>query len=152
MTARLPFAEHVRRALDSLPPELARGLKNVAVVIEEQDPADPDLLVVKPLLGSPLELDLATGRTNELKSRQKPTVLNNVETFINVPQILAQGVDWFVAQGVSVSRGLKFVGVSGHVARPRAMPQTPIPNRSAAGTASRSIRRATPAPRCRHCR
>jgi len=49
---------------------------------------------------------------------QKPTVLNNVETFINVPQILARGVDWFVAQGVSGSRGLKFVGVSGHAARP----------------------------------
>jgi predicted Zn-dependent protease with MMP-like domain len=44
VTARLPFEEHVRRALDSLPPELARGLKNVAVVIEEQDPDDPDLL------------------------------------------------------------------------------------------------------------
>jgi NADH:ubiquinone oxidoreductase subunit F (NADH-binding) len=49
---------------------------------------------------------------------QKPTVLNNVETFINVPQILARGVDWFAAQGLSGSRGLKFVGVSGHVARP----------------------------------
>ena len=44
MTARLPFEEHVRRALDSLPPELARALRNVAVVIEEQDPAVPDLL------------------------------------------------------------------------------------------------------------
>ena len=49
---------------------------------------------------------------------QKPTVLNNVETFINVPQILARGVDWFAAQGASGSRGLKFVGVSGHVVRP----------------------------------
>jgi NADH:ubiquinone oxidoreductase subunit F (NADH-binding) len=49
---------------------------------------------------------------------QKPTVINNVETFINVPQILARGVDWFVAQGVGGSRGLKFVGVSGHAARP----------------------------------
>jgi NADH:ubiquinone oxidoreductase subunit F (NADH-binding)/NADH:ubiquinone oxidoreductase subunit E len=49
---------------------------------------------------------------------QKPTVINNVETFINVPQILARGIDWFVAQGSSGSRGLKFVGVSGHVARP----------------------------------
>src|SRR5712691_12393591 len=49
---------------------------------------------------------------------QKPTVINNVETFINVPQILARGVDWFVAQGAGGSRGLKFVGVSGHVARP----------------------------------
>jgi NADH:ubiquinone oxidoreductase subunit F (NADH-binding)/NADH:ubiquinone oxidoreductase subunit E len=49
---------------------------------------------------------------------QKPTVINNVETFINVPQILARGVDWFTAQGVNGSRGLKFVGVSGHVERP----------------------------------
>src|SRR5713226_8520622 len=49
---------------------------------------------------------------------QKPTVINNVETFINVPQILARGVDWFAAQGSGGSRGLKFVGVSGHVARP----------------------------------
>jgi predicted Zn-dependent protease with MMP-like domain len=37
------FEEHVRRALDSLPAELAKGLRNVAVVIEEEDPEDPDL-------------------------------------------------------------------------------------------------------------
>ena len=37
------FEEHVRRALDSLPRELAKRLENVAVVIEEQDPEDPDL-------------------------------------------------------------------------------------------------------------
>ena len=49
---------------------------------------------------------------------QKPTVINNVETFANVPQILARGVDWFKTAGVSGSRGLKFVGVSGHVTRP----------------------------------
>jgi formate dehydrogenase beta subunit len=49
---------------------------------------------------------------------QKPTVLNNVETFANVPQILARGVEWFKSQGQGGSRGLKFVGVSGHVANP----------------------------------
>jgi formate dehydrogenase beta subunit len=49
---------------------------------------------------------------------QKPTVINNVETFANVPQILARGVEWFRTAGVTGSRGLKFVGVSGHVARP----------------------------------
>ena len=38
------FEEHVRAALDSLPPELARGLENVAVVVEEENPEDPDLL------------------------------------------------------------------------------------------------------------
>jgi formate dehydrogenase beta subunit len=49
---------------------------------------------------------------------QKPTVINNVETFANVPQILARGVEWFKAAGANGSRGLKFVGVSGHVAQP----------------------------------
>jgi formate dehydrogenase beta subunit len=49
---------------------------------------------------------------------QKPTVINNVETFSNVPQILARGVEWYKTAGVNGSRGLKFVGVSGHVARP----------------------------------
>jgi predicted Zn-dependent protease with MMP-like domain len=37
------FEDHVRAALDSLPPELARGLENVAVVIEEQNPEEPDI-------------------------------------------------------------------------------------------------------------
>ena len=37
------FEEHVRRALDTLPPALAQKLENIAVVVEEQDPQDPDL-------------------------------------------------------------------------------------------------------------
>ena len=37
------FDEHVRRALDALPPELARGLENVAVVVEDENPREPDL-------------------------------------------------------------------------------------------------------------
>ena len=37
------FEEHVRAALDSLPPELARGLDNVAVVVEEQNSDEPDI-------------------------------------------------------------------------------------------------------------
>src|SRR6202521_1553699 len=40
---------------------------------------------------------------------QKPTVLNNVETFANVPQILMNGVDWYKAQGQGGAAGLKFV-------------------------------------------
>jgi predicted Zn-dependent protease with MMP-like domain len=38
------FEDHVRAALDSLPPEIARGLENVAVVVEDEHPDDPDLL------------------------------------------------------------------------------------------------------------
>lgn len=37
------FDVHVRRALDSLPPDLAAKLENVAVVIEDENPAEPDL-------------------------------------------------------------------------------------------------------------
>jgi predicted Zn-dependent protease with MMP-like domain len=40
----LTFEEHVRHALDALPPELARGLENVAVVIEDENREEPDLL------------------------------------------------------------------------------------------------------------
>jgi predicted Zn-dependent protease with MMP-like domain len=38
------FEEHVRHALDALPAELAGGLQNVAVVIEDENAEDPDLL------------------------------------------------------------------------------------------------------------
>jgi formate dehydrogenase beta subunit len=48
----------------------------------------------------------------------KPTALNNVETFANVPQILANGVEWFKAQGQGGFAGLKFVGISGDVNNP----------------------------------
>jgi predicted Zn-dependent protease with MMP-like domain len=39
----MTFDDHVRAALDSLPPELARALRNVAVVVEDENPEDPDL-------------------------------------------------------------------------------------------------------------
>ena len=48
----------------------------------------------------------------------KPTALNNVETFANVPQILTHGVDWYKAQGQGGAAGLKFVGISGDVRNP----------------------------------
>jgi predicted Zn-dependent protease with MMP-like domain len=39
----MSFEEHVRRALDELPAALAKALENVAVVVEEEAPGDPDL-------------------------------------------------------------------------------------------------------------
>ena len=39
----MTFEEHVQAALDELPPQLTRALENLAIVIEEEDPADPDL-------------------------------------------------------------------------------------------------------------
>jgi predicted Zn-dependent protease with MMP-like domain len=37
------FDDQVRSALDALPTHLARALANVAVVVEEEDPDDPEL-------------------------------------------------------------------------------------------------------------
>jgi NADH:ubiquinone oxidoreductase subunit F (NADH-binding) len=48
----------------------------------------------------------------------KPTLINNVETLAAVPVIVARGADWWVAQGKGDYAGLKYVSVSGDVARP----------------------------------
>jgi predicted Zn-dependent protease with MMP-like domain len=37
------FDEHVQRALDAVPQELAERLRNVAIVIEDENPEEPDL-------------------------------------------------------------------------------------------------------------
>jgi predicted Zn-dependent protease with MMP-like domain len=39
----MTFEDHVRVALDELPPDLARALENIAVVVEDEHPEDPDL-------------------------------------------------------------------------------------------------------------
>lgn len=40
----MTFEDQVRAALDELPPNLASALENLAVVVEDQNPEDPDLL------------------------------------------------------------------------------------------------------------
>jgi predicted Zn-dependent protease with MMP-like domain len=37
------FEEHVQQALDAVPAELAEQLRNVAIVIEDENPEEPDL-------------------------------------------------------------------------------------------------------------
>ena len=39
----MDFERHVRAALDGLPPRFAAALENVAVVVEEENPEEPDL-------------------------------------------------------------------------------------------------------------
>jgi len=48
----------------------------------------------------------------------KPTLMNSVETFADVPIILERGAEWWKEQGVNGATGLKFFAVSGHVERP----------------------------------
>ena len=40
----MSFEDHVRAALDELPSNLASALTNVAVIVEDENPEDPDLL------------------------------------------------------------------------------------------------------------
>ncbi|MBV6395978.1 MAG: NADH-quinone oxidoreductase subunit F [Anaerolineales bacterium] len=48
----------------------------------------------------------------------KPTVINNVETFANVPMILANGADWYKSIGTADSAGVKIFSLSGRVKKP----------------------------------
>ncbi|MBL8097846.1 MAG: NADH-quinone oxidoreductase subunit NuoF [Anaerolineales bacterium] len=48
----------------------------------------------------------------------KPTVINNVETFANVPMILANGADWYKSIGTPDAAGVKIYSLSGRVRKP----------------------------------
>lgn len=47
----------------------------------------------------------------------QPTLLNNVETFANIPTIIANGGEWFASIGAKASPGTKVFAVAGRVAR-----------------------------------
>ena len=46
---------------------------------------------------------------------QKPTILNNVETYANVPQIILKGADWFASMGTEKSKGTKVFALGGKI-------------------------------------
>jgi NADH:ubiquinone oxidoreductase subunit F (NADH-binding) len=48
----------------------------------------------------------------------RPTIINNVETLMNIPAILLNGARWFSQIGTDKSKGTKVFSVSGDVDRP----------------------------------
>ncbi len=46
---------------------------------------------------------------------QKPTTLNNVETYANIPQIILKGADWFASMGTEKSKGTKVFALGGKI-------------------------------------
>ena len=48
----------------------------------------------------------------------KPTIINNVETLMNIPQIILNGAAWFSQLGTERSKGTKVFSVSGDVKKP----------------------------------
>ena len=45
----------------------------------------------------------------------KPTVLNNVETWANVPAIMLKGASWFASEGTNSSKGTKILALTGQI-------------------------------------
>lgn len=54
-------------------------------------------------------------RTVEHGLFDKPTVLNNVETFANVPLIINKGADWYLSSGTENSPGTKAFALTGNI-------------------------------------
>jgi NADP-reducing hydrogenase subunit HndC len=46
---------------------------------------------------------------------EKPTLLNNVETYANITQIILNGVEWFTSMGTEKSRGTKVFALGGKI-------------------------------------
>ena len=73
-------------------------------------------------------MDSIEGRRGEVRYRPpfppekglwgKPTIINNVETLMNIPQIVLNGASWFNQIGTERSKGTKVFSVSGDVAKP----------------------------------
>ena len=73
-------------------------------------------------------MDSIEGKRGEVRYRppfppssglwRKPTIINNVETLMNIPQIILNGAPWFNQLGTEQSKGTKVFSVSGDVDRP----------------------------------
>ena len=46
---------------------------------------------------------------------RKPTTLNNVETYANIPQIILKGAEWFASMGTEKSKGTKVFALGGKI-------------------------------------
>ena len=46
---------------------------------------------------------------------QKPTILNNVETYANIPQIIVNGPEWFASMGTEKTKGTKVFALGGKI-------------------------------------
>jgi predicted Zn-dependent protease with MMP-like domain len=97
----MDFDEHVRAALERLPPELAAELENVAVVVEDEHPDEPELFGWYDGLGPGLDhvgalpdriviyrrpLERAFPEPEELEREIRITVLHEVGHFFGLDE------------------------------------------------------------------
>jgi predicted Zn-dependent protease with MMP-like domain len=90
----MTFDAHVRRALDSLPPEIAQRLENLAVVVEDENPNDPDLFGLfeeEPYLPAKitiyrLPLEESFPEPDELEREIRITVLHELAHYFGIEE------------------------------------------------------------------
>jgi predicted Zn-dependent protease with MMP-like domain len=80
-----PFEEHVQRAVDSLPPDLRAAMSNVEIVVEDENPEDPDLFGL--YLGIPL-VDRDSGYAGVLPDKIAIYRIPLEEEFGHDPEVL----------------------------------------------------------------
>ena len=68
----MSFDDHVKAALDSLPPDLAAGLDNVVVVVEDEHPDDPDLFGLYEGIPLPERGDMAGALPDRITIFRRP--------------------------------------------------------------------------------
>ena len=71
--------------------------------------------LMRSIEGNPPEPRPKYIRTSVAGIWNKPSNLNNVETWANVPQIISRGADWYRTIGTEGSKGTKLVSLSGNV-------------------------------------
>lgn len=71
--------------------------------------------LMRSIEGNPPEPRPKYIRTSVSGIWDKPSNLNNVETWANVPQIINKGADWFTSIGSEKSKGTKLISLSGNV-------------------------------------
>ena len=49
----------------------------------------------------------------------QPTIINNVETYANIPQIILKGAEWFASMGTEKSKGTKVFALGGKITQHR---------------------------------
>jgi NADP-reducing hydrogenase subunit HndC len=71
--------------------------------------------LMRSIEGNPPEPRPKYIRTSVKGIWEKPSVLNNVETWANVPLIINKGSEWYTSTGTARSKGTKLVSLSGNI-------------------------------------
>ncbi len=71
--------------------------------------------LMRSIEGNPPEPRPKYIRTSVSGIWDKPSNLNNVETWANVPQIIEKGADWYAGIGTAGSKGTKLISLSGNI-------------------------------------